>query len=95
MGGVSLSARPLGNSVCPTVWWTSISRTASTKRPECLAANHRGKVPAVAVDGVAVTERPAILALLADPFRLWQAGTQVVRWSRVKPTDTQQRQLPG
>lgn len=38
------------------------------KRPEYLAINPSGRVPAVAVDGVVVTERPAILALLADRF---------------------------
>jgi glutathione S-transferase len=38
------------------------------KRPEYLAINPSGRVPAIAVDSVIVTERPAICALLADRF---------------------------
>jgi glutathione S-transferase len=38
------------------------------KRHEYLAINPSGRVPAIAVDGVVVTERPAICALLADRF---------------------------
>jgi glutathione S-transferase len=38
------------------------------KRPEYLAINPDGRVPAIKIDGVVVTERPAIIALLADRF---------------------------
>jgi glutathione S-transferase len=38
------------------------------KRPDYLAINPDGRVPAIRVDGVVVTERPAICALLADRF---------------------------
>lgn len=38
------------------------------KRPEYLAINPDARVPAIKIDGVVVTERPAIIALLADRF---------------------------
>jgi glutathione S-transferase len=38
------------------------------KRPDYLAINPSGRVPAIAIDGVVVSERPAICALLADRF---------------------------
>jgi glutathione S-transferase len=38
------------------------------KRPDYLAINPAGRVPAISIDGVVVSERPAICALLADRF---------------------------
>lgn len=46
--------------------------TGDTKRPEFLAINPMGKVPAIVHDGVVVTECAAICAYLADAFP--QAG---------------------
>ncbi len=46
--------------------------TGDTKRPDFLAINPMGKVPAIVDDGVVVTECAAICAYLADAFP--QAG---------------------
>lgn len=46
--------------------------TGDTKRPDFLAINPMGKVPAIVHDGVVVTECAAICAYLADAFP--QAG---------------------
>lgn len=41
-------------------------REGEHKRPEYLAVNPKGKVPALAVDGAVITENPAILSFIAD-----------------------------
>lgn len=43
-------------------------RDRKHKEPDYLAINPSGQVPTVAVDGVIVSERPAICAFLADRF---------------------------
>jgi glutathione S-transferase len=43
-------------------------RTRKHKRPEYLAINPMGKVPALSDDGVVVTENPAICLYLADKY---------------------------
>lgn len=43
-------------------------RTGAQRRPEFLAINPMGKVPAIVHDGVLVTELPAIFIYLADAF---------------------------
>lgn len=42
--------------------------TGKHREPEYLAINPSGQVPAVSVDGIVVSERPAICAFLADRF---------------------------
>jgi glutathione S-transferase len=41
-------------------------RAGDQKKPEYLAVNPKGKVPALAVDGVTITENPAIMSYVAD-----------------------------
>jgi glutathione S-transferase len=41
-------------------------REGEQKKPEYLAINPKGKVPALAVDGVVITENPAIMSYVAD-----------------------------
>lgn len=43
-------------------------RERKNREPEFLKINPSGRVPAVSVDGMVVSERPAICALLADRF---------------------------
>ena len=41
-------------------------RAGEQKKPEYLAINPKGKVPALAVDGAVITENPAIMSYVAD-----------------------------
>ncbi len=56
--------------------------TGDTKRPDFLAINPMGKVPAIVHDGVVVTECAAICAYLADAFP--QAGLAPPADSRLR-----------
>jgi glutathione S-transferase len=52
----------------PYTWVDTDLLEGKQKRPEYLAINPDARVPAIKIDGVVVTERPAIIALLADRF---------------------------
>lgn len=52
----------------PYTWVDTDLLEGKHQRPEYLAINPDGRVPAISIDGVVVTERPAIIGLLADRF---------------------------
>lgn len=49
-------------------WRETDIRTGQHKQPDYLKINPQGRVPALVLDGVVITERPAICATLADRF---------------------------
>jgi len=61
----------------PYVWKETDLKKRQHRSPEYLAINPTGRVPAIAVDGVVITERPAICAYLADRFSYGELAPRI------------------
>jgi glutathione S-transferase len=61
----------------PYTWKETDIKERQHKSPEYLKINPSGRVPAIAVDGIVVTERPAICAYLADRFSYGELAPRI------------------